>query len=54
MARPSRLPCCVDHTRITRELGYRPTVALSTGLAETITWYRTHRTWWEPLLAPAA
>ncbi|MET9390129.1 dTDP-glucose 4,6-dehydratase [Streptomyces sp. NPDC006624] len=45
---------CVDHARITRELGYRPSVPLATGLAETIAWYRTHRDWWEPLLAPAA
>ncbi|MFF4229236.1 dTDP-glucose 4,6-dehydratase [Streptomyces sp. NPDC001820] len=44
---------CVDHTRITEELGYRPTVDLTTGLAETVTWYRTNRSWWEPLLADA-
>ncbi|MFC8870510.1 dTDP-glucose 4,6-dehydratase [Streptomyces sp. NPDC057148] len=45
---------CVDHTTITKELGYHPTVALDTGLAETIAWYRDNRTWWEPLLLPAA
>ncbi|MFI6805466.1 dTDP-glucose 4,6-dehydratase [Streptomyces luteogriseus] len=44
---------CVDHSRITRELGYGPTVPLSTGLAETVAWYRANRTWWEPLLRPA-
>ncbi|MFI2346124.1 dTDP-glucose 4,6-dehydratase [Streptomyces sp. NPDC019443] len=44
---------CVDHTRITEELGYHPTVDLTTGLAETVTWYRTNRFWWEPLLADA-
>ncbi|WP_338785092.1 dTDP-glucose 4,6-dehydratase [Streptomyces sp. DG1A-41] len=42
----------VDHARITRELGYRPAVPLSTGLAETVAWYRAHRTWWAPLLRP--
>ncbi|WP_046497063.1 dTDP-glucose 4,6-dehydratase [Streptomyces odonnellii] len=45
---------CVDHTRITGELGYRPTVDLATGLAETVAWYRANRSWWEPLTAAAA
>ncbi|GAA1582353.1 dTDP-glucose 4,6-dehydratase [Actinomadura kijaniata] len=32
-----------------RALGYAPRVPFDEGLAETVTWYRTHRSWWEPL-----
>jgi dTDP-glucose 4,6-dehydratase len=39
----------VDCTKITRELGYRPRRNCTEGLAETVEWYRTHRSWWEPL-----
>lgn len=39
----------VDWTKINRELGYKPQVKFEDGLRETIDWYRTNRTWWEPL-----
>ena len=39
----------VDIAKISRELGYRPNVAFEDGLADTVDWYRTHRSWWEPL-----
>ncbi|MEU9987616.1 dTDP-glucose 4,6-dehydratase [Streptomyces sp. NPDC048045] len=39
----------VDCTRIRTELGYRPRKEFATGLAETVTWYRENRRWWEPL-----
>ncbi|MEV0219646.1 dTDP-glucose 4,6-dehydratase [Streptomyces sp. NPDC050704] len=39
----------VDFTKIRTELGYAPRKDLATGLAETVDWYRTHRSWWEPL-----
>jgi dTDP-glucose 4,6-dehydratase len=44
----------LDHTKISNELGYAPSVALETGLAETVAWYRENRAWWEPLKARAA
>jgi dTDP-glucose 4,6-dehydratase len=44
----------VDHTKITEELGYRPTVSFTEGLARTVEWYREHRDWWEPLKARVA
>jgi dTDP-glucose 4,6-dehydratase len=44
----------VDHTKITQELGYRPSVPFTEGLARTVEWYREHRDWWEPLKARAA
>jgi len=45
---------CVDHAKITRELGYRPQVDFTSGLAATIDWYRSNETWWRPLKARAA
>lgn len=43
----------VDHTKISAELGYRPTVAFDDGLTDTIRWYRENRAWWEPLKSAA-
>jgi dTDP-glucose 4,6-dehydratase len=31
------------------ELGYLPRRDFASGLAETVAWYRDHRSWWEPL-----
>ncbi|MEO7350447.1 MAG: dTDP-glucose 4,6-dehydratase [Marmoricola sp.] len=39
----------VDITKISTELGYEPQVPFEQGLADTISWYRQNRTWWEPL-----
>lgn len=39
----------VDITKISTELGYTPAVPFAEGLAETVTWYRKNRAWWEPL-----
>jgi dTDP-glucose 4,6-dehydratase len=44
----------VDHTKITRELGYAPAVPFAEGIARTVAWYRERRDWWEPLRARAA
>ena len=44
----------VDTTKISDELGYRPRVPFDTGISETVTWYREHREWWEPLKERAA
>jgi dTDP-glucose 4,6-dehydratase len=41
----------LDITKISQELGYEPTIDLVRGLAETVTWYRENRAWWEPLKA---
>ncbi|MEU8357187.1 dTDP-glucose 4,6-dehydratase [Nonomuraea sp. NPDC048882] len=41
----------LDHGKITAELGYRPAKDFTTGLAETVAWYRDNRAWWEPLAA---
>jgi dTDP-glucose 4,6-dehydratase len=39
----------VDHTKIRQELGYEPRVPFADGLAQTVEWYRSHRSWWQPL-----
>ncbi|MDT0433789.1 dTDP-glucose 4,6-dehydratase [Streptomyces sp. NPDC005840] len=40
---------CVDWSKARDELGYRPRRDFTTGLAETVAWYRDHRDWWQPL-----
>lgn len=44
----------VDWTKAREELGYRPRKDFTTGLAETVAWYRDNRAWWEPLKERAA
>ncbi len=39
----------VDWTKIREELGYRPQVDFTEGLAATVAWYRDHEAWWRPL-----
>ncbi|MFF5547213.1 dTDP-glucose 4,6-dehydratase [Streptomyces olivaceoviridis] len=44
----------LDWSKARDELGYRPRRDFTTGLAETVAWYRAHRSWWEPLKPRAA
>jgi dTDP-glucose 4,6-dehydratase len=30
-------------------LGWRPEVAFSAGLSDTVTWYQQHESWWRPI-----
>lgn len=39
----------VDVSKISSELGYSPKVPFEQGLADTVAWYQTNRTWWAPL-----
>ncbi|MDO3682708.1 dTDP-glucose 4,6-dehydratase [Micromonospora sp. C28ISP2-4] len=39
----------LDISKISKELGYAPSIDLDRGLAETVRWYRDNRDWWEPL-----
>ncbi|MBC3193474.1 dTDP-glucose 4,6-dehydratase [Pseudonocardia sp. C8] len=36
----------VDWSKIRDELGYAPRVPFEQGLADTVAWYREHRSWW--------
>lgn len=37
----------LDHSKITRELGYEPKWNLDEGLAQTIKWYQDNQSWWK-------
>jgi dTDP-glucose 4,6-dehydratase len=39
----------LDSSKITRELGWAPSVPFGEGLPATVRWYAAHRDWWEPL-----
>jgi dTDP-glucose 4,6-dehydratase len=39
----------VDDAKLRRELGWRPTETLATGLRKTVRWYLGNRQWWEPI-----
>ncbi|WP_415182074.1 dTDP-glucose 4,6-dehydratase [Phaeovulum sp.] len=41
----------IDPTRIRTELGWRPSVTLEQGIAQTVAWYLKNEAWWRPLLA---
>ncbi len=37
----------LDHSKITRELGWAPAIRFDEGLAATVNWYVDHREWWD-------
>ena len=41
----------LDDDKIRRELGWRPRIEFTAGLAATVQWYRDNPDWWRPLLA---
>jgi len=41
----------IDPDRITRELGWQPSVTVEAGLRRTVRWYLDNRDWWQPLLS---
>ncbi|MEQ9590688.1 MAG: dTDP-glucose 4,6-dehydratase [Parvibaculaceae bacterium] len=40
----------IDATRISAELGWRPSVTIEKGLRQTVEWYLANEAWWRPLL----
>jgi dTDP-glucose 4,6-dehydratase len=38
----------LDHSKIEREIGWRPKIAFPDGLRATLNWYSTQRAWWQP------
>ncbi len=44
----------IDPTRISTELGWRPSVTLDQGLEKTVDWFLANEAWWQPLRAAAA
>lgn len=43
----------IDNTKITTELGWRPSYTFEQGIAETIEWYQTHQEWLSHLTSGA-
>jgi dTDP-glucose 4,6-dehydratase len=41
----------IDCQKIERELGFRPTVTLETGLRNTFRWYVSHESWWRAVMS---
>jgi dTDP-glucose 4,6-dehydratase len=39
----------MDDDKLRRELGWRPSESLETGLRKTVRWYLENQTWWEPI-----
>jgi dTDP-glucose 4,6-dehydratase len=37
----------IDHTKISRELGWQPLVTFEEGLKRTVQWYKANQSWWE-------
>jgi len=40
----------IDHTKITKELGWKPQVSFEQGIIQTINWYKTNKKWWKKLI----
>ncbi len=40
----------INGTRMDKELGWRPTIEFSAGLAQTIDWYILNENWWRPTI----
>ncbi len=39
----------LNYSKLTSELGWTPTLDLTTGLAATVRWYQENESWWRPL-----
>ena len=41
----------IDPTKLTQQLGWRPTRTFDTGIRETVAWYLDNAWWWQPIRA---
>ena len=41
----------VDHRKITRELGWKPTVTFEEGIKKTADWYKANEKWWRRIIS---
>ena len=40
----------MDHSKITNELGWKPSVSFKEGIQKTIEWYKTNKPWWQKIV----
>jgi dTDP-glucose 4,6-dehydratase len=40
----------IDYSKLSRELGYKPSVNFEEGLRQTIEWYKDNPSWWQPYM----
>ena len=40
----------IDHSKLSRDLGYKPSVTFEEGLRQTIKWYQDNSDWWKPYM----
>lgn len=40
----------IDYSKLSNELGYKPSVNFEEGLRQTIDWYRDNPSWWQPYM----
>jgi len=41
----------IDHSKITRELGWRPSVNFEQGIVMTVDWYKENEQWWKRIIS---
>lgn len=41
----------MDHTKITRELGWHPSITFNEGIRQTIEWYKENEPWWRSIVS---
>lgn len=41
----------MDHSKITNELGWKPTVTFEEGMKKTIAWYKNNEQWWQRIIS---
>lgn len=40
----------LDYSKISKEVGYYPSISFDSGIESTISWYKTNKEWWVPLI----
>ena len=41
----------MDHAKITRELGWKPSVSFEEGISKTVDWYKQNESWWKRIIS---
>ena len=43
----------IDHSKLTNELGWKPTVTFEEGMRQTVAWYQENEVWWREIISGA-